>query len=183
MISPSNHFVFTPLLPSTAVGTLEFRAIQEPVRSLGGINYLQGKARSIDFDRKVIHCQGTHTMAGVRDFEVSYDKLVCSVGVKTHTFDTPNVADFEGRSVWFLKHLHHARGIRLRTLELFEVRKKSEPRKKRGRERRESRDRRTSRERRKKSEERAAKEKRAATSLVVFHSPCRVSFALSRFIR
>ena len=25
VISPSNHFVFTPLLPSTAVGTLEFR--------------------------------------------------------------------------------------------------------------------------------------------------------------
>lgn len=32
MISPSNHFLFTPLLPSTAVGTLEFRAIQEPGR-------------------------------------------------------------------------------------------------------------------------------------------------------
>jgi NADH dehydrogenase FAD-containing subunit len=32
VISPSNHFVFTPLLPSTAVGTLEFRCIQEPVR-------------------------------------------------------------------------------------------------------------------------------------------------------
>ena len=25
IVSPSNHFVFTPLLPSTAVGTLEFR--------------------------------------------------------------------------------------------------------------------------------------------------------------
>ena len=32
VVSPSNHFVFTPLLPSTAVGTLEFRCIQEPVR-------------------------------------------------------------------------------------------------------------------------------------------------------
>ena len=29
-ISPRNHFLFTPLLPSTAVGTLEFRCIQEP---------------------------------------------------------------------------------------------------------------------------------------------------------
>ncbi len=28
VVSPSNHFVFTPLLPSTAVGTLEFRCIQ-----------------------------------------------------------------------------------------------------------------------------------------------------------
>jgi NADH dehydrogenase FAD-containing subunit len=25
VVSPSNHFVFTPLLASTAVGTLEFR--------------------------------------------------------------------------------------------------------------------------------------------------------------
>ena len=28
IVSPSNHFVFTPLLPSTAVGTLEFHCIQ-----------------------------------------------------------------------------------------------------------------------------------------------------------
>ena len=28
LISPRNHFVFTPLLPSTAVGTLEFRCVQ-----------------------------------------------------------------------------------------------------------------------------------------------------------
>jgi NADH dehydrogenase FAD-containing subunit len=27
LVSPRNHFLFTPLLPSTAVGTLEFRAI------------------------------------------------------------------------------------------------------------------------------------------------------------
>lgn len=32
VISPANHFIFTPLLPSSAVGTLEFRCIQEPVR-------------------------------------------------------------------------------------------------------------------------------------------------------
>ena len=28
LVSPRNHFVFTPLLPSTAVGTLEFRCVQ-----------------------------------------------------------------------------------------------------------------------------------------------------------
>ncbi|GMI20402.1 hypothetical protein TeGR_g6843 [Tetraparma gracilis] len=121
VISPANHFVFTPLLPSTAVGTLEFRSIQEPVRSLEGINYLQAKGRSIDYDRQVVRCVGTHTMSGMRTFEVPYDKLVIGVGVKTGTFGTTNVAEFEGKSVFFLKHLHHARGIRLRTLELFEI--------------------------------------------------------------
>ncbi len=39
VVSPRNHFLFTPLLPSTAVGTLEFRAIQEPVRTIPGIHY------------------------------------------------------------------------------------------------------------------------------------------------
>ena len=32
VLSPRNHFLFTPLLPSTSVGTLEFRCVQEPVR-------------------------------------------------------------------------------------------------------------------------------------------------------
>ena len=27
LISPRNHFLFTPLLPSAAVGTLEYRAV------------------------------------------------------------------------------------------------------------------------------------------------------------
>jgi NADH dehydrogenase FAD-containing subunit len=32
VVSPANHFLFTPLLPSSAVGTLEFRCIEEPIR-------------------------------------------------------------------------------------------------------------------------------------------------------
>ena len=32
IISPRNHFLFTPLLPSTTVGTIEFRSIIEPIR-------------------------------------------------------------------------------------------------------------------------------------------------------
>ena len=32
VISPRNHLLFTPLLPSTTVGTIEFRSIIEPIR-------------------------------------------------------------------------------------------------------------------------------------------------------
>lgn len=42
LISDRNHFLFTPLLPSTTVGTLEFRTIQEPVRTIPGITFYQG---------------------------------------------------------------------------------------------------------------------------------------------
>ena len=38
VISPSNHFLFTSFLPSTTVGTLEFRAVQEPIRTCEGYN-------------------------------------------------------------------------------------------------------------------------------------------------
>lgn len=33
-VSPRNHMVFTPLLASTCVGTLEFRSVAEPVRKI-----------------------------------------------------------------------------------------------------------------------------------------------------
>jgi len=45
LISDRNHFLFTPLLPSTTVGTLEFRTIQEPVRTIPGITFYQGALR------------------------------------------------------------------------------------------------------------------------------------------
>ena len=55
-ISPADHFLFTPLLPSTAVGTLEFRCIQEPIRTISNVNYCYTKARNIDFNKKIIYC-------------------------------------------------------------------------------------------------------------------------------
>ncbi|KAL2024381.1 hypothetical protein VTK56DRAFT_8192 [Thermocarpiscus australiensis] len=58
IISPRSYFVFTPLLASTAVGTLEFRTILEPVRRLPGkIDFYQGWADDIDFNRKTIRVE------------------------------------------------------------------------------------------------------------------------------
>jgi len=118
VISPANHFLFTPFLPSTAVGTLEFRTIQEPVRTIEGLGkYYQAKARSMDPDEMTVECEDI--FRGAR-FKVDYDYLVIATGNKTNTFNTPGVAEREGKEVFFLKHLHHARQIRNRTLECFE---------------------------------------------------------------
>lgn len=58
IISPRSYFVFTPLLASTSVGTLEFRTILEPVRRLPGkIGFYQGWADDIDFNRKTIRVE------------------------------------------------------------------------------------------------------------------------------
>ena len=82
VVSPSNHFVFTLLLASTAVGTLEFRCIQEPVRTILGPKgqFIQAKARSLDPDNKKLVCESVHNDI----FELEYDKLVIAVGVKTN---------------------------------------------------------------------------------------------------
>jgi NADH dehydrogenase FAD-containing subunit len=118
VISPANHFLFTSFLPSTAVGTLEFRCIQEPIRSVEGLGeYYQAKARALDLERREVTCQDIFKGA---TFNVSYDFCVISTGCKTNTFNTPNVAEREGKEIFFLKHLYHARQIRNRVLECFE---------------------------------------------------------------
>jgi NADH dehydrogenase FAD-containing subunit len=118
MISPSNHFLFTSFLPATTVGTLEFRAIQEPVRTIKGLSeYYQAKAVAVNTDRKTISCQDI--FVGLQ-FEVKYDYLVIATGCKSNTFGIPGVDAREGEEVFFLKHLFHARQIRNRILECFE---------------------------------------------------------------
>lgn len=69
IISPRSYFVFTPLLASTAVGTLEFRTTLEPIRRLGrnvSVRFYQGWADDIDFDRKTIRIEenGTDDLSG-----------------------------------------------------------------------------------------------------------------------
>jgi NADH dehydrogenase FAD-containing subunit len=122
VVSPNNHFVFTPLLPSASVGTLEGRVIQEPIRSILGPNgqYLHAKARSLLPDRQVVVCETINHQS----FEVPYDKLVIAVGVKTNTFGIQNIhqaAHDPHDCVYFLKQLQHARAIRDRIIEVFEM--------------------------------------------------------------
>ncbi|EED87219.1 predicted protein, partial [Thalassiosira pseudonana CCMP1335] len=118
VVSPANHFLFTPLLPSTAVGTLEFRAIQEPVRTIKGLgHYYQAKATNIDLENRVVTCEDLYK--GVK-FDVAYDYLVVAAGKKSNTFNTHNIQRLEGVVVFFLKHLYHARQIRNRIVECFE---------------------------------------------------------------
>jgi NADH dehydrogenase FAD-containing subunit len=122
VVSPSNHFVFTPLLPSTAVGTLEFRCIQEPIRKVLGGNgkFVQAKAQTVDPVEKTIVFESIYKDETERPekFMMKYDKLVIGVGVKTNTFGIESIK--EGDGVHFLKHLYHARNIRNNIIESFE---------------------------------------------------------------
>jgi NADH dehydrogenase FAD-containing subunit len=115
LVSPRNHFLFTPLLPSTAVGTLEFRCIQEPVRTIPGLDYKQATCNTIDYKTKTLYC--TEAFKN-EPFTLNYDYLVLAPGSETNTFNVPGV---EGNPrVFFLKQLHQARMIRNKLIESFE---------------------------------------------------------------
>lgn len=117
VISPRNHFLFTPLLPSTAVGTLEFRAIQEPIRTIPNLHYHQAVVNQVDFENSTLLCTDAFKLDG-HTFSVKYDALIFATGSETNTFGVPGVSDNE--NVYFLKQLSDTRGIRNRLIDCFE---------------------------------------------------------------
>ncbi|CAE6450985.1 unnamed protein product [Rhizoctonia solani] len=120
VISPRSYFAFTPLLASTAVGTLEFRTAIEPVRRKG-VELYQAWAETVDFENKSIVVQsnlgtGLDKDQGGEKFTVKYDKLVIAPGAYSQTFNIPGVT----QHAYFLKDVSDARRIRQRILSNFE---------------------------------------------------------------
>lgn len=114
VLSPRNHFLFSPLLPSTTVGTIEFRSIIEPVRRLRqGIRYVQGCAIGFNRDRRTITAQ---SVTSSETFELPYHKLVIAVGAVNNTFGIEGAAEY----ALFLRELSDARAIRQKILDNFE---------------------------------------------------------------
>ncbi|XP_033115494.1 internal alternative NAD(P)H-ubiquinone oxidoreductase A1, mitochondrial-like [Anneissia japonica] len=118
VVSPRNHFLFTPLLASTTVGTLEFRSIIEPVRNTGfrkTDHFHLSEAIGIDAKEKTLECQSVLTLG--KAYKIKYDKLIVAVGALSNTFGVPGV--YEHTS--FLKEIADARNIRNRILSNFEL--------------------------------------------------------------
>ncbi|KAI8910774.1 FAD/NAD-P-binding domain-containing protein [Gorgonomyces haynaldii] len=114
MVSPRNYFVFTPLLASTCVGTLEFRCVTEPVRGhYHDLDFYQATASKIDFQKQQVTVK---SMIDGDEFQVEYDKLVVACGAVTNTFGIPGVRE----NCFFLKDISDARRIRHRIIENFE---------------------------------------------------------------
>ncbi|KAF9175599.1 hypothetical protein BGX21_003209 [Mortierella sp. AD011] len=117
VVSPTNYFLFTPLLPSATVGTLELRSLIEPVRrllaKLGGY-YLEARAEDIDFENQLVEVSGVNKSEG-RKFYVPYDKLVIAVGSESMTHGVEGMEYCN-----FLKSITDARDIRRKLMENFE---------------------------------------------------------------
>jgi NADH dehydrogenase FAD-containing subunit len=114
VVSRRNHFLYTPLLPSTAVGTVEFRTIVEPIRrGRLGVRFLLGDAQALDPDRRVVSCR---SLEGDLAWEQPYDLLAVGVGAEGSTFGVPGVREH----ACGLKELADARVIRERVVAALE---------------------------------------------------------------
>eukprot|EP00049_Salpingoeca_infusionum_P017772 m.354279 g.354279 ORF g.354279 m.354279 type:complete len:464 (-) comp16970_c0_seq1:1879-3270(-) len=122
VVSPRDHMLFTPLLASTTVGTLEHRSIIEPVRieaSKRKFEFIQADATALNLQDKTVRCVSSilPKAACTHEFEMPYDYLVVGIGAVPNTFGIPGVRE----NTMFLKQANDARQIRRRIHDNFEV--------------------------------------------------------------
>ncbi|XVE59430.1 hypothetical protein DITRI_Ditri05aG0046000 [Diplodiscus trichospermus] len=121
-VSPRNHMVFTPLLASTCVGTLEFRSVAEPIAriqpsisSAPGSYFFLANSTAVDTEKHEVHCETVTDGGDTLDpwkFKISYDKLVIASGAQASTFGIHGVKEH----AIFLREVHHAQEIRRKLL-------------------------------------------------------------------
>lgn len=144
LVSPNNYFLFTPLLPAVAVGTVGVGSVTESLRRILSRvqgHFVQGAALRVheaqDLDRKTLTT--TQDAAGLLEVEVlsdgwdgsldtphepkesariyvPYDKLVIAVGSVTNTRGVSGLEHAHR-----LKTVHDAVGLRKHLLENFEM--------------------------------------------------------------
>ncbi|KAF7840580.1 internal alternative NAD(P)H-ubiquinone oxidoreductase A1, mitochondrial-like [Senna tora] len=139
-ISPRNHMVFTPLLASTCVGTLEFRSVAEHVSRIQDSlaknpdsYFFLASCFGIDTDKHEVYCQAVYNGKVPEEpdqYKVAYEKLVIASGAEPLTFGIKGVKEH----AFFLREVYHAQEIRkqlLHNLMISESPGKSEKEKKR----------------------------------------------------
>ena len=120
VISPRNHFLFTPMLAASAIGTVDFRSIIEPIRNVNPlVNYVEATCDDIDIEKKSVRCQSVFcegTACDVTDFELHYDHLIVAVGASVNTFGIKGVKEY----CQFLKQVDDASNLRRTIAYCFE---------------------------------------------------------------
>mmetsp|Transcript_9846 Transcript_9846/g.24576 ORF Transcript_9846/g.24576 Transcript_9846/m.24576 type:complete len:605 (-) Transcript_9846:893-2707(-) len=119
MVSPRNYFLYTPLLPAVATGTMEERSIVEPVRSMivGKGEYYEALCKDIDpVKKELVCCFPADAGFAEACFKISYDILVVGVGSVNNTFGIKGVDQYCN----FFKSIEDANSLRNRVSECFE---------------------------------------------------------------
>ena len=99
VVSPRPHFLYTPLLAGSAVGTITLRSACEPLRALvenaatraSSATFVRADARDVDVGNKTV--RATMGAGSSDELQLSYDKLIIAVGAQPNTFGIPGVAE------------------------------------------------------------------------------------------
>lgn len=119
VVSPTNYFLFTPMLPSATVGTLGLRSLVEPVRRIiERVNghFLKASATDVHFSEKLVEVSQTDRDGNKKNFYLPYDKLVVGVGCVTNPHGVKGLENCN-----FLKTIDDARQIKNKVLENMEM--------------------------------------------------------------
>jgi Pyridine nucleotide-disulphide oxidoreductase len=119
LISPRNYFLYTPLLPAVATGTMEERSIVEPIRNTitGKGRYFEAVCQDVDPDRKILTaCFPKDAGFPEACFRMQYDHLIVSVGSVNNTFGISGVREH----CFFFKGVRDAVKLRRQISECFE---------------------------------------------------------------
>jgi len=124
VVSPRNYFLFTPLLPSATVGTLEVRSIMEPIRFFlqrsesESAKFFEAECVDVDLENRRVTCADISDVKGeVSQFTIPYDQLVIAVGADTATFGIPGVKE---HSV-FMRSIDDVQKLRNKVMDCFET--------------------------------------------------------------
>jgi len=98
MVSPRPHFLYTPLLAGSSVGTVTLRSACEPLRNLvnvaasksAGATFVRAHAREVDTKNKSVKVTCGESGS---ELHLKYDKLIVAVGSVPNTFGIPGVAE------------------------------------------------------------------------------------------
>lgn len=119
VVAPENYFLFTPMLPSATVGTLEFRSLVEPIRKIVSRlrgHFLKAEAVDVEFSHKLVEVAGVDAQGNKQHFYLPYDKLIVAVGATTNPHGVKGLEHCN-----FLKSIEDARLIKRKVLNNMEM--------------------------------------------------------------
>ncbi|EIE76083.1 hypothetical protein G6F46_011481 [Rhizopus delemar] len=123
VVSPRNYFLFTPLLPSCTVGTLDFRSLVEPIRFItrhkpNEVKVYEAECTEINAKKKEITIVDNSEVKGESSSStIAYDYLVVGVGAQSQTFGIKGVEEYG----CFLKEVWDAQKIRTKLMDCIET--------------------------------------------------------------
>ncbi|XP_066922519.1 uncharacterized protein [Clytia hemisphaerica] len=125
VVSPTNYFLFTPLLPSVTVGTVDGRSLTEPIRKIlskkqkeGNYEYFEAHCIDVDTEKNQVICADkSDIQSDSPEFKIDYDILVVAVGSKTNTYNNPDIKKYSHK----LKNVQQAREVRKHIVDSLET--------------------------------------------------------------